>query len=159
MKRPLFMLCLTIVLGVALYLWIHPPADFSYGEVAGEEVCFTGQVYRKEFQRGQNGPVLLLYLKPEELRFHQQNIPFENNFICVLQSGSMEPPIGSRVMLTGILQEYGHAKNPGEFDAKDYYAAIGISARITNCRIQAADMKLPGLITSFTLTELKNSGN
>ncbi|MGN0432085.1 MAG: DNA internalization-related competence protein ComEC/Rec2 [Lachnospiraceae bacterium] len=141
MKRPLFMLCLTIVMGVALYLWIHPPADFSYGEVAGEEVCFTGQVYRKEFQRGQNGPVLLLYLKPEELRFHQQNIPFENNFICVLQSGSMEPPIGSRVMLTGILQEYGHAKNPGEFDAKDYYAAIGISARITNCRIQAADMK------------------
>ncbi len=133
-------LCLTIVLCVAIYLRIYPPAEFSYGEAAGEEVCLIGQVYKKEIQKGQNGPVLLLYLKPEVLRFQQQNIPFENNFICTLQSESTEPPIGSRIFLTGVLQEYEHATNPGQFDAKDYYATMDISAKISECQVLYVEM-------------------
>ncbi|MBO5165540.1 MAG: ComEC/Rec2 family competence protein [Lachnospiraceae bacterium] len=140
MRRPLVILCLTIVLCVAIYLRIYPPAEFSYGEAAGKEVCLVGQVYKKEIQKGQNGPILLLYLKPEVLRFQQQNIPFENNFICALESGSNEPPIGSRAFLTGILQEYEHATNPGLFDAKDYYATMDVSAKINGCQVVCTEI-------------------
>lgn len=155
MKRPLCMLCLMVIFCVAVYLQLYPPADFSYGEAAGEEVCLTGQVYRKEFQKGPDGPVLILYVKPEKLRYqentnltslqkqegivsdlHQQEeIPFQNNFICVTAEGSKEPPVGSRVVLSGRLQEYAHATNPGQFDTKEYYAILGISARIVDCRL------------------------
>ena len=136
MKRPLFALCLAIVLGVILYLRIHPPTVITYGETVGEEVCLSGLVYAKEYQKGLNGPVLVLYLKPEELRFRNQNIPFYNNFICVLQSEADAPVIGSRVVVTGILYEYEAATNPGQFDAKQYYRILGFSAKLANCRIE-----------------------
>ena len=137
MKRPLFAICLTIVLGVMLYLKLFP-ANIAvfYGDVAGEEVCLSGQVYAKEYQKGPEGPILVLYLKPEELRFQNQNIPFYNNFICQLQSEEEAPCIGTEVLLKGMLYEYEPATNPGQFDAKQYYGILGFSAKITDCRIE-----------------------
>ncbi len=137
MKRPLFAICLTIVLGVILYLQLFPVTiTASYGGVAGKEVCLSGQVYSKEYQKGPAGPVLVLFLKPEELRFQNQKIPFYNNFICVLQEEKDAPCIGSEVLLTGILYEYEAATNPGQFDAAQYYNILGFSAKITGCRIE-----------------------
>ena len=103
MKRPLFAVCLTIVLSMMLYLRIHPPTVFSYKEAVGEEVCLSGLVYAKEYQKGPNGPVLVLYLVPDKLRFQNQNIPFYNNFICVLQNANKAPFIGSTIAVTGTL--------------------------------------------------------
>lgn len=139
MKRPLFALCLTIVLGVILYLQLQPPTAVSYGGAVGEEVCLSGLVYAKEYQKGLNGPILVLYLKPEELRFQNQNIPFYNNFICELQSEADAPFIGSRILVTGILREYEAATNPGQFDTKQYYGILGFSAKIMDCRLEFTD--------------------
>ncbi|MGN1147283.1 MAG: ComEC/Rec2 family competence protein, partial [Lachnospiraceae bacterium] len=130
MKRPLFTACLAVVLFTAACLWLHPPAYASYGEVAGEEVYLTGRVYAKEFKKGYQGPVLLIYIEPEGLSVHQENISCYDNFICALKSGSREPAIGSTVTVRGILTEYEAARNPGQFDARTYYAILGVSAQI-----------------------------
>lgn len=139
MKRPLFAVCLTIVLSMMLYLRIHPPTVFSYKEAVGEEVCLSGLVYAKEYQKGPNGPVLVLYLVPDKLRFQNQNIPFYNNFICVLQNANEAPFIGSTIAVTGTLYEYEEAVNPGQFDAKQYYQTMGISAKLNGCRVESTD--------------------
>lgn len=130
MKRPLFLVCLTIVLLTAVRMWRHPPSPVSYGEAAGTEVSLTGRVYAKEFQRGKLSPVLLIYLKPLHLTADSQNIPFYDNFICSIKNVDTEPPVGSLVTVRGILTEYEAASNPGQFDAAIYYRTMGISAAI-----------------------------
>lgn len=139
MKRPLFMVCLAIVLLVAVFTWIHPPAFFSYGEAAGEEVYLTGRVYAKEYKKGRSAPVLSLYLKPDRLLYQNQSIPFEDNFICVMQNGCEEPAIGSSITVKGILTEFEPARNPGQFDARQYYAIQGISAQVRSGELMSRD--------------------
>ncbi len=132
MKRPLCAACLVIVLFTAVRMYLHPPSPISYGEAAGKEVLLTGRVYAKEYQRGYETPVLLIYIEPKELISINQNnqtIPYYNNFICSIKSGE-EPPIGCVVTVKGKLVEYETALNPGQFDASAYYAVLGISAQI-----------------------------
>lgn len=137
MKRPLFLICLPIVLLMAVWVWTHPPSPVSYGEAAGAEVYLTGRVYAKEFQRGNKSPVLLIYLKPLYLAADSQNIPFYNNFICSINGEGAEPPMGSIVTVRGILTEYEPAANPGQFDAAVYYAIMDVSAKIKAGEITA----------------------
>ena len=130
MKRPLAAVCLAFILLTAVRVWLHPPAYASYGEAYGGEVYLTGHVYAKEYKGSREAPVLLIYVKPKELLFQQESIPFFVIFIRILQDGSSEPAIGSLVTVRGILEAYRQAVNPGQFDERSYYAALGISARI-----------------------------
>lgn len=140
MKRPLAAVCLLAVFLVAAVTWLHPAAAVSYGAAAGEEVCLTGHVYAKEYKGSQKTPVLLIYIKPENLVFQNEifpneAIPFYDNFICILQEGEKEPTAGSLVTVRGVLREYEEAANPGQFDERSYYAQLGVSACITRARI------------------------
>lgn len=130
MKRPLCTICLAVIVLVAVYTGLHPPETISYETVSGRIVQVTGQVYAKEYKQGAKAPILVLFLKPHELIYHQQNIPFQNNFICNMSDGSKEPAMGSIVCVSGILTEFEPATNPGQFDARAYYETLGISARL-----------------------------
>lgn len=135
MKRPLAAVCLAVILLMAVFMWLHPPAYVSYGEAAGEEVYLTGHVYKKEYKGGQRTPVLLIYVKPKNLIYQEEEIPFYDNLICILQEGVEEPTAGSLITVRGVLKEYETAGNPGQFDEKSYYAQMGVSGCITRARI------------------------
>ena len=139
MKRPLAAVCLAFILLTAVRVWLHPPAYASYGKASGGEVYLTGHVYAKEYKGSHGAPVLIIYVKPKELLFQKESIPFSDNFICILQDGSREPVIGSLVTVRGILEMYEPAANPGQFDERSYYAALGISARINRAETIAED--------------------
>lgn len=130
MKRPLCVVCLAVVACIAVKLWLYPPPQAVFGEANQGQVCLVGQVYAKEFKRGYDGPILLLYVEPSELIYQNQSIPLYENFICRMQEGGMEPAIGSQVWLMGTLQEFESATNPGQFDERLYYATLGVSAQI-----------------------------
>ncbi len=143
MKRPLCVICLAVVACIALWVWLHPPSAISYDDADGGQVTLIGQVYGKEFQKGYDAPVLLLYVEPSVLIYQNQEIPFYDNFICRMQgggaaasddaqddTGDTEPSIGSQVRITGVLSEFSPATNPGQFDEQLYYATLGFSARI-----------------------------
>ncbi len=140
MKRPLFAACLAVVLCVSLRLLVFPLACFSYGETAGKEVCLTGRVYAKEWKKGEQSPTLIFYIETKHLLLSDSNqqIPYKDNFICTLKDAS-EPYIGSIITVKGILTEYEEASNPGQFDAKKYYAVLGISARISRGELIKTD--------------------
>ena len=131
MKRPLCTACIFFVLCTAFYVWMHPPSPLSYPE-AGGEVYLTGKVYAKEYKQGEEAQVLLIYIEPERLVFQNRELPIQDKFICALEE---EVPIGSRIVVCGILREYERATNPGQFSPKDYYAAKGIGGQITKGKL------------------------
>lgn len=135
MKRPLCAGCLVMVLFFALRIWLYPPEYVSFGDATGGKVTLTGQVYAKEFQKGYESPVLLLYIAPSALCYQNKEIPYDKNFICRMQADSPVPSIGSNVVVEGVLREFEPATNPGQFDARLYYATQGIAARIDKATV------------------------
>lgn len=49
--------------------------------------------------------------------------------LCYLGSGE-NPAMGSIVLVEGKLRPFAHARNPGEFDAADYYCVLGQQGRL-----------------------------
>ena len=131
------MACLLVILFTAAGLWLRPPEYPSYGEASGGRVTVTGKVCAKEFKKGEETPVLLIYLEPDSLIFQDIPIPFEEQILCTMESGTPEPPVGARVKLEGILFENEPALNPGGFDARLYYKTIGVSARLFSGKLIA----------------------
>lgn len=133
MRRPLFAACLIILLLTAGYGKLRPPRYQSYGDAVSEEVYLTGRVYAKEFKKGFEGPVLYLYIEPTALyKNNQEQISIYGNFICMLKNVNEEPDMGSLVTVRGKLAEFEPAVNPGQFDARLYYATLHICAKIQN---------------------------
>ncbi len=135
MKRPLCVACLCVILLAAAGLLLKPPKYFSYGEYAGRKVSVTGRVCEKEFQKGQEAPVLIIYLEPDSVLFQNTPIAFEGKLLCRMENGLTEPAIGARVTMEGRLADNEPAANPGGFDARFYYAAMGVSGRLLSAKI------------------------
>ena len=139
MRRPLCFACLTLILCLAFYGWLHPPSYVSYGEACGGEVVLTGRVYAKE-SKGGSRQILSLFIEPEALFYQKEETPFQNNFICIMQE-NVDVSIGSTVVVSGILREPEPASNPGQFDARLYYATLDISAKLQKARLLFSDGK------------------
>lgn len=137
MKRPLCVVCMAVIFFMAVGLWLHPPEYFSYGEASGAKVTVIGRVCAKEFRGGTDTPVLLIYLKPDSITFQNNPISFEDQILCTMKSGALEPPIGMRIKLEGILIENETALNPGGFDAARYYKTMGVSGRLLSAELLA----------------------
>lgn len=131
------MACLLVILFTAVGLWLRPPEYLSYGEASGGRVTVTGRVCAKEFKKGEDAPVLLIYLEPDSLLYQNIPIPFEEKILCTMESGALEPAVGARVKLEGILFENEPVLNPGGFDARLYYKTIGVSARLLSGKLTA----------------------
>lgn len=141
MKRPLCMACLLVILFTAAGLWLYPSEYLSYGEASGGRVTVTGKVCAKEFKKGEEAPVLLIYLEPDSLLYQNNPIPFEEQILCAMENGTSEPPVGAYVKLEGILFENEPALNPGGFNARLYYKTLGVSARLVSGKLIAVSQE------------------
>lgn len=122
MRRPLCLVCLAFVITTAIYVWLLEPPSFSLLEREGETINVTGEVYQKKRQND----TLLIYLN---------HVTFRNDFlretekvkgiVCCLEGGP-EPPLGSKVSVTGKASMYDTARNPGEFDVRTYYQRMDL---------------------------------
>lgn len=127
------------------------PADVSAPSVAdGCDVYITGKIYQKEIKQNKS----IIYLQDAALitaSFYPPNVNERSqggqslkkqlhigNIMCYMESDmdiAMLPQMGSVISITGKFRHLKEASNPGEFDAKEYYALIGISGSIQSARL------------------------
>ncbi len=136
MKRPLFYVCLTIVFIIAMYNMFFPPSLPDDSQVAGREIMLTGQVYQKEYRSSYGNDQLILYLSEISILYQEESYPIEK-IICYMKEYEIEPKLFSTVCLEGVLEGFSVATNPGEFDAKLYYATLGIAISLKDAKVLA----------------------
>lgn len=133
MRRPLLLaaICLVAVMGFLLRSGVFertPEGQIGAEALtAGEPLTFTGQVYQKDSEK--------LYFQSVHIissaGISQPAIPCKDNFICIPEQGT-DIPLGSVMMVMGIFQPFSPATNPGEFDSREYYRALGIGGKVRN---------------------------
>ncbi len=158
MRRPLLYVCIILFVCIAAWMQITSPPPFEADHTGweGETVIVTGRVYQKEYRIRYGEEILVLYLdsimySDEPNAVHSKQTQFSkklsdiNSFskiICEikvneLSEGDSVPRLGSKVILQGTWKGYSHATNPGEFDAANYYAILGISACVRDAKLHA----------------------
>ncbi|MBQ6696645.1 MAG: DNA internalization-related competence protein ComEC/Rec2 [Lachnospiraceae bacterium] len=158
MRRPLLNVCICLFIFVALWMQktASPPLAGDCTGWEGKQVLLMGQVYQKEYRMYYGEELLILYLdtvfySEETLLSEETNSKFSKRLseinprekiICELNiselpEGGFIPKLGNKVVLQGTWQSFVHATNPGEFDGADYYAILGIGARIEEGKLEA----------------------
>lgn len=129
-KRPLASVCLLAVLFFYFAINIFPSSRQSRdGEIKGKAKV-TGKVYQKELRVQADTAVQVLYLKNLS-----GDSPPGKAVLCYLQSGQIEPEMGSMVTVEGSYRTFEEASNPGQFDSYSYYLISGISYRLNQAII------------------------
>jgi len=139
MRRPLCTYCLFFAAVMFVIVLCVPPPAFSLGGWAGEETVLQGSVTQKE--ESEKGQVLYL----TDVTFCDgdfQHLQIENmGVICYMESneesGGDLPALGSYVQISGTVQEFSMATNPGEFDMKEYYQISGYHFRVVGGKTDA----------------------
>ncbi|MBQ8559898.1 MAG: DNA internalization-related competence protein ComEC/Rec2 [Tyzzerella sp.] len=127
-KRPLCMMCLIFlaIKGVMMifaggqFLVNVPASSIFFEEGQEKSVLVQGQVYKK----GNTSKVQILYLKNNSIIYQKQSF-YESNLIIYMDIGE-EVPIGKSVCISGKAECFEAARNPGNFDQKQYYAKQNI---------------------------------
>jgi len=127
MKRPLCMVCLAFILSVFLILEYGSPPTDEFSKSVGENKIVTGLVYAKEFSNDK----LVIYLKNVTVsNIYFQNFPKTNQKIICYVEELQVIKLGSFIQLRGSLNIFDKPTNPGGFDARQYYATLGIGAKL-----------------------------
>ncbi len=160
MRRPLCTVCLAFVTAVFLTVFFCPPKQTDFGEYEGKTVCLTGRVYQKEYRKAAFGSDhYVIYLDqiavsgktyfPIETAVENKGfsaIDFDSSMteaghqnriqgvVCYMEE-DVETPLGSTVTVTGELQEFMSASNPGEFDSKEYYRILKLDFKLKDARL------------------------
>lgn len=167
MRRPLFAVCLCLVMLSAVRLgwntFREGQADIQNAVLpfAGEPLTVTGRVYQKEKQAIYLKDIEIQAIHQENQVIHQTNQknqeyqtaaanlqqknPDKNHFIqkidgrliCKSEEKMPDIPLGSRVLVSGIFQEFPEASNPGEFHQKKYYKVLQIAGKLEKAKVQA----------------------
>ena len=140
MRRPLFIVCLCLVLIAALRLLGGTAAGglYALGLSEREQVTLTGRVYQKNSENFYLDSIII----QEQAANQRQKNPLENinlseNLICEWEeSGSLR--LGSTVTVQGNFQSFSQATNPGEFDSRAYYRSMHIGGRLTEVKLLEA---------------------
>lgn len=140
MRRPLFIVCLCLVLIAALRLLGGAAAGglYALGFLEREQVTLTGRVYQKSSENFYLDSIII----QEQAANQRQENPLENinlseNLICEWEeSGSLR--LGSTVTVQGSFQSFSQATNPGEFDSRAYYQSMHIGGRLTEVKLLEA---------------------
>ncbi|MBR1931664.1 MAG: DNA internalization-related competence protein ComEC/Rec2 [Lachnospiraceae bacterium] len=158
MRRPLFAVCLCIVMLIALWEGWHGEAlrgaDDPMQSESGNVITVTGQVYQRDSQSFIIKSVSI-YQEAQEAAVSQQNIPYHNieskyNIICEsTQEQCDRIRLGCTVFLEGTYYDYPIATNPGEFDARAYYRTLGISGTLREVNILAVGEDASTLLESL----------
>ena len=114
--RPLCFVCLLILLVEGIIMLVtggtfltNTPADSIFYKGIEETVTIHGQVYKKSITSNYQ----IYYLK---------NNSTNDSKLIVYDSHFMNIPIGKTITIQGTLGFFEHARNPGNFDQKNYYA-------------------------------------
>lgn len=160
MRRPLFIICLCFVF--LLGLWIVAGRLFQSRTllpevngrqlVKGDRLVAWGKVYRKESRLSFGQEKLLIYIKSVSILSRQVSdsddtsggegesiqetpIPVTFNLICELPGDAALPLLGSSICLEGEFAPFSEAANPGQFDSREYYHALGIGGTMKKSKL------------------------
>ncbi len=126
MKRPLCVIAVMIAAAVWLLLLLIPQEELS-SVPDRANITKTGKVTRKENRinsfSGEKECVVYVFL------------PNEDTTVMAYLSPDEEPQIGTYVKIEGQCRQFKGARNPGEFDSRDYYRILKISYKITNAKV------------------------
>lgn len=106
---------------------LYEPADGSQENIS---ITLQNITMLSDTGSSMSGEKTLSGKKPESL-FKKKSI------ICKLKKGERLPRMGSIVKVTGTVQPFPEATNPGEFDAKAYYEGQGMLFSLTDAEILA----------------------
>lgn len=142
MRRPLCCVCVAFVATVFLYLKFCPPPKPVYDDLEGGRITLLGEVCKKEYKSGYQGTTLVIELENVR-RWSPSQTPDEKEVargkvLCYIEADEnlVEPKAGSTVAVEGEVSYFGTARNPGEFDAQDYYRILGVEFRLYKARIR-----------------------
>lgn len=145
MKRPLCCICAAYAVLVFAILSFKPLPLSCADSIEGQEVIISGEVCYKEIA--------------EDLsKIHLKSIDWNNSspifkdvipdkrkeqirVACLLKqpspnpNGENEVKSGSSVILSGRIQNYKSAFNPGEFDANQYYRSMQLEFQVADAKI------------------------
>lgn len=143
MRRPLCCVCAAFVVTVFLYLKINPAPEPVKNLVQGERVTLLGEVCQKEYQCKYQKTILVIQLKnvqewSPDLKQSAKKTD-ACNVICYIEAeeGLTVPKAGSVIAVEGEVAYFDRARNPGEFDAQEYYQILGVDFRLYQAEIQA----------------------
>lgn len=127
-RRPLCLLCLLLMAAMCAADWLGAPLirgnplplplQTWISEHPDATIC--GEVERctdTEFSQS-------IYLKETYLVYKSEKVSLEN--VRVFLKKKQEVPAGTVLLLSGKLEEVEEARNPGEFDSRQYYACSHI---------------------------------
>lgn len=142
MRRPLCCVCVAFVVTVFLYLKFSPPQHPVHDHPEGEQITLLGEVCKKEYKSGYQGSKLVIELKNVQGwspgSGQEGETSKRGNVICYIEAneGLVVPKAGSVVAVEGEVSYFDTARNPGEFDAQDYYRILGVEFRLYKTRIR-----------------------
>lgn len=157
MRRPLFMVCLCLVVLAALRSALFHSSGTDSLPSDEEWIIVTGKVYQKDTDSFSLKTIALSEAQTKKqsemisyVASSRQNIPFEYNLICEydpgenLQDNALDMPsnsgyipLGSTVTLQGVFHTFSSATNPGEFDVREYYQTQQIGGKLTDVTVLA----------------------
>lgn len=123
MRRPLFMVCLCLVVIAGL-----AAGSTDRSGLDGKSCVVTGRVYQKDSNSFYLDSITSFY-SDFEAADQQQRISFTDNLKCET-NGETEVRLGSIVQVSGVFGTYPTATNPGEFDQAQYYYSLQIGGRL-----------------------------
>lgn len=135
MRRPLCCVCVAFVVTVFLYLQLSPPPESVCDLPEGGRVTLLGEVTQKEYKQG----TLVLQLKNvKEWGADSDQNAKRGQVICYIESEEemTEPKAGSVVAVEGKVSYFDAARNPGEFDARQYYRILGVEFGLYKAKIR-----------------------
>ena len=144
-KRPLCVLCIALLMikGVLLLITsgespVKIPASSIFYEMEeekqDEEILIQGQVYKK----ADTSNYQILYLKNSS---EPNIIVYDDSFANI--------PIGKTIVVKGKAQRFSGARNPGNFDAKIYYAKQKIYGMVWSTEIVLVTGKEAALLEAL----------
>lgn len=142
MRRPLFVVCLCVVTAAALRLAVHGSSD---GELVlpdeGKEITVTGRICQKDVGSMDHNIFRIEVIQQSELSSaadSQQAFPENIKLICESRE-ALPVRIGNTVTVKGVFKGFSPATNPGEFDAREYYADQRVYGKLTEVELLQVD--------------------
>lgn len=153
MGRPLFIFCLLttacIWMGCRLDIFSNGKEQVSQGRellLQEEAVLIQGRVYEQDSESIYLESIEIMKAAPGQQGEYQSipasspvsfTIPKKIKIKCEysLQEHGKQPKLGSTVLVTGDFVAFSAARNPGQFDARNYYEGQNICGKLQDCRV------------------------
>ena len=101
------------------------PASSIFSEYETvSDVTVQGQIYKKAIR----SEYQLLYLKNNSITYQEKS--YQESYLLVYDDSMQHVKIGQSVRVKGALSAFEEARNPGNFDEKNYYAKQNIFGKL-----------------------------